>query len=133
MSDTKQDKELGPLFLRIGLALTLIFSLVTKFGNTEKVVGMMGKLGLNFASSPGVVTALGIILLISAALLIFGLFTRQNAIFLTVFFAVTVLTGISAGILSAGPAIWKDFGLLGGALALVFLGAGSYSIDKKRS
>lgn len=131
MSGIKGKEDLGPLFLRIGLAITLILSVVVKFGNTQKVSGLMGALGISFASNAGIVTALGVILLISAALLLFGLATRANAIFLTVFFGVTIIAGLSAGIFSVGPAIWKDFAMIGGALALLFTGPGANSVDKK--
>ncbi len=129
MFEGNEDK--ANLFLRIGVALTLLWSVKTKFGATNQVTNMMDALGLGFMSS-GLVIALGILLAIVSIMLIVGWQVRTAGLILTVFFAVSMLAGMFAGdsLFSVGPAIWKDFGLLGGAIALMLGGAGAKSIDE---
>ncbi len=119
---------MGNFFLRWGMALTLLFSVRTKFAATGRVAGMMDKLGLGFMSPTGV-QVLGVVLAVSAILLLVGKWTRANGVFLTLFFLVTVIAGIGTGF-GVGPALWKDLGLLGAALALAYGGAGSPGMDE---
>lgn len=119
-------EPLGPLALRLGLALSLLWSVLTKFTKTEMVAKMLGALGLNFASNDTFVVLMGVFLLVLAVLLIIGKYLHIVGILLTVFFLFTVIAGATAGdaAFSVGPAIWKDFGLLGASLYFVFTGSG---------
>lgn len=118
----EENSSMGHFFLRWGIALTLLLSVRTKFMATGKVAKMMDSLGLGFMSS-GLVQVLGVVLAVSALLLLFNKWTRANGVFLTLFFLVTIIVALPSG-LTAGPAIWKDLGLLGAALALAFQGSG---------
>lgn len=107
----------GKLFLRVGLALTVLWSVKTKLTTPDKVAGMMGALGLSFASA-GLVIALGVVLAVVAVWLISGYQVKYPAAFLAAFFIGTVVLGALKGF-TVGPAIWKDIGLLGASMALV--------------
>ncbi len=119
--------EKANFFLRLGLALTLLWSVLTKFRATDQVVQMMNGLGVSFMANTTMVTLLGVVLLLSAILLLFGIWTRLNALFLTLFFLVTVIAGLANGPFRVGPGLWKDFALLGAALALLYGGPGAHS------
>ncbi|MFB6212422.1 MAG: DoxX family protein [Candidatus Magasanikbacteria bacterium] len=134
MDFLKNNAGLGPVFLRWGLALTLLASVRTKFMMTDKVVGMMKKLGLNFLANPTIIQVLGVVLALVSVALILNWQPRAMGVFLSVFFVVSLLAGIFAGKapFSVGPAIWKDFGLLGAALYLAFSGGSIEPIQAKQ-
>jgi len=119
-------EPLGPLALRLGLALSLLWSVLTKFTNTEKVIKMLGALGLDFAANETFVILMGVFLLVMSILLVVGKYLHKVGILLTVYFLFTIIAGASAGdaAFSVGPAIWKDFGLVGASLYFVFAGSG---------
>lgn len=116
----------GPIALRVGLALTLLWSVLTKFRATEKVVGLFNNLGFSFVS-PGIIIAVAIFLLVVSLLLLAGKYLHVVGLLLSGFFAVSILAGIFAGDkpFSIGPAIWKDFALLGTSMYFMFKGSGN--------
>jgi uncharacterized membrane protein YphA (DoxX/SURF4 family) len=119
------DKQpLGPLALRFGLALSLLWSVLTKFTKTEAVAKMLGALGLDFAANDTFVILMGVFLLVISILLIVGKYLHIVGILMTVFFLFSIIAGATAGeaAFSVGPAIWKDLGLLGASLYFVFSG-----------
>ncbi len=113
----KRYSEYGMVFLRLGFAATLLFSVFTKLSSTSQVAGMFGKAGIG--GGENLVTAMAIVLIIVSLMLIFGFATRLAAGFLTLFFLVTLIAAFNVG-----PAVWKDFALLGASLALLFNGPG---------
>lgn len=119
MQAMKKHQALGPLFLRYGLALSLLWSVLTKLTKPEMVAGLFEALGLGFVSET-MVTILAIGLLIAAVLLVLGKYLHEVGIVLSVFFIVAIVSGGLAGdaAFSVGPGIWKDFALLG--LAMYF-------------
>jgi len=106
------------LSLRFGLAIVLLWSVKTKFTTPDKVAEMMKALGLSFASN-GLVLVLGVVLAVIALSFIFNYKVKQTAWVLSAFLAVTIILGLPNGF-TVGPALWKDFGLLGASLALAF-------------
>lgn len=114
------NKEVASWTLRVGLVVTLLYSVVTKFIATEQVTGMFNTL-LGFGT-PGFTIGVGVVLILASIMLLTRWQDRLAAGFLTVFFAVSIISGWIAGgpMFSAGPAIWKDFGLLGASLALFY-------------
>ena len=125
-------EPMGPLALRIGMALALLWSVLTKFTNTEKVTGLLEGLGFSFANET-LVIVMAIGLLVLAVLLIIGKYLHIVGILLTVFFLITLIAGALAGeaAFSVGPGIWKDFALLGVALFFAFSGDGKDCCVKK--
>lgn len=102
------------LALRWGLAVTLLWSVWTKFTATEQVAGLFGKTGL--PGDPTFVTIIGIILAILALMLIFDFKVRVAGLVLTGFFIVTLIAALPV---EGTPAVWKDFALLGGSISLL--------------
>lgn len=130
---TLHDKQpLGPLSLRYGLALTLLWSVLTKFTHTDTVVAMTQALGFSFMNKT-IIIVIAIGLLVLAILLIWGKYLHIVGILLALFFLVTILAAAAAGDapFSVGPAIWKDFTLLGAALYFVFTGEGESCCKQK--
>jgi len=124
-------KEIGPLSLRIGFFLTLMFSVVfMKFGETEKVAGVWNKVGLGLLGGTTGVMVVGIIVAILAFMLLFGFYPRIAAGLLVIFFVVTIVTTFGTEIFDKLK-VWKDFTLLGVALYFLFAGSGAYSIHKE--
>lgn len=125
MQALHKKEPMGPLILRYGMALSLLWSVLTKFTKTEMVVGLLKKLGFGFATEP-LVIVMAIVLLVVAVLLIVGKYLHIVGIILTVFFLTTLLAGAFAGeaAFSVGPGLWKDFALLGIALYFAFSGDG---------
>ncbi len=126
------NKCMGSIALRVGLALSLLWSVMTKFTKTDKVAGLLGKLGLNFASNETFVLAMGVFLLVVSILLIVGKYLQAVGIVLTLYFLVTIIAGAVAGdaAFSVGPAIWKDFAFIGASLYFVFTGDGKSCCSK---
>lgn len=114
------NKTISGWTLRVGLVVTLLYSVVTKFLATGNVAKMMNKL-LGFGS-PGVVYAVAVILVAASLMLLARWQERLAAGFLSLYFIVTLVSGLVAGgpMFSVGPAIWKDFGLLGASLAVFY-------------
>ena len=118
------DNKKASLFVRVGLALTLLLSALTKFTATEQVTGMFDTL-LGFGSA-GFTIFMGVVVTVLALLLLFDVWPQPTGTALSVFFAVSIISGFIASVqagnapFGVGPAIWKDFGLLGASLAVAF-------------
>jgi hypothetical protein len=114
--------------LRIGLALTLLWSVKTKLGNPEAVRGLFNNLGFTFVT-PGLVTVIAIGLLVISLLLITGKYLQIAGSLLVLFFLGALISGALAGdaAFSIGPGIWKDFALLGAA-GFFALGGGEMEV-----
>jgi len=109
-------KKYASLALRWGLAIVVLWSVKTKFTTPDMVAGMMNSLGLGFANNFFVIL-LGITLGGLALWLISGHKVKYPAAVLSLFFSVTLVLGLLNGY-TVGPALWKDFGLLGASLSL---------------
>lgn len=107
--------------LSVGLLLTLLISAVKKFVATDTVTSLFGNL-LGF-SAPALTIVVAVILLIAGIMIVVDWQRRIAAGFLSLFFLVTIISGVIAGgpLFTAGPAIWKDFALLGASLALFYM------------
>lgn len=129
--DMDTNDGMGKLLLRIGVALTLLLSVWKKFTAPEKVAGLFNNL-LGFGSA-GLIQVVAVVLLLASIALLIGWQVQLVGWGLAVFFVVSILgslfsTGVSGFLGGAGPAIWKDPGLLGASLALAFGGSGDYSV-----
>jgi len=124
MEALKKHRGFASVALRYGLTLTLLWSLISKFTAPEMVAGLFSNLGFGFVT-PGLVTVIGIGLAVMALLLMTGKYLQIAGVLLTIYFLGSLIAGAFAGeaAFSVGPAIWKDFSLLG--IALYFaLGGG---------
>jgi putative oxidoreductase len=127
-------KDSVPLILRVGLGLTLLFAhgIPKLMEGPERWEGLgraMGNLGIGFAPMfwgfmAGATEALG------GVLLLIGLAVRPMALInLFVMFVAAAQNIATAGSLAGGRAHPIDAGV--GMLALLVLGAGKYSLDRK--
>lgn len=124
---------LVPLVLRVGLGTTHVFShglpKLVEPDRWESTGRAMANLGIGFAPAfwgfmAGATEAVG------GLLLILGLFVRPTSVVLLfVLFVATVQNLVNAGNLTGGRAHPIDAGI--GLLALLILGAGKYSLDRK--
>ena len=121
--------DLGKLILRIVLAVLLLFHGLSKIGGGIGVIeGMLQKAGL-----PGVFGYLVYVGEVLAPLLILaGVFTRAAALIVAINMVVALLlvhTGEFFTLSSTGGWALELQGMyLGSAIALMFLGAGRYSL-----
>lgn len=125
----EEKKELWSFFARWGLALTLLFSTYVKWTSPEMVADLLNQM-VGFGT-PGLILFMAAALDVLAILLMIGLWTRGVAALLSLFFLVTLVSGLNVGIYSVGPGVWKDFALLGASLALLFGGSEAMSLDAK--
>jgi len=126
------NKNVGPLLLRIGFFVTLMFSVIAmKFGETEKVAGVWDKVGLGWLGGPSAVIVVGIIVAVLAVMILIGWYPRVAGALLAIFFIVTIASTFGTPIFDKLK-VWKDFTLLGTALYFLFAGSGAYSIRMKR-
>lgn len=131
LSFFEKNKDVGPLLLRIGYFITLMFSVIfMKFGETEKVAGVWNKVGLGGLGGTTAVMVVGVVLAILAFMILLGYFPRVAAGLLVIFFIVTIATTLGSPIFD-NLKVWKDFTLLGVALYFLFSGSGHYSIHNK--
>ncbi|MGE3843706.1 MAG: DoxX family protein [Vicinamibacterales bacterium] len=125
--------EIVPLFLRVFLGMTMLFSHgIPKLMEPERweATGKaMASIGIGFAPTfwgfmAGATEALG------GALLLLGLFVRPtSAVLIFVLFVAAAQNVMTAGSLGGGRAHPVD--AMAGFIALLILGAGQYSLDWK--
>lgn len=130
--------NLGPLILRIGLALVFLAHGWPKLNPNGPMKGPAGFAGfLTQLGVPMPLLAAWVVALletVGAVLLILGLGTRIWAIGFAIDMLVAIWLariGMGKASFAGGQTIgWEfEFALLVGALALVFIGAGSLSLD----
>ncbi len=126
-----RNKDFGLLILRIGIGISFIFvhGLPKIQGGPalwEKLGGSMGNLGIDFAPMfwgfMAAASEFG-----GGLLLIFGLFTRTSSAFL----AFTMLVAAANHLSTMDPwgRVFHPIEMMVVFIALIFLGAGKYSID----
>ena len=126
-------REFVPLVLRLMLGMTLFFShglpKITAPERWEREGEAMANLGITFAPVFWGFMA-GATETLAGFLFIIGLAVRPSALVMVwVMFVVSVNNLANAGNLTGGRAHGVDFAA--GAIALLILGAGAYSLDRK--
>ena len=126
-------REFVPLVLRLMLGMTLLFShglpKITAPERWEREGEAMANLGITFAPVFWGFMA-GATETLAGFLFIIGLAVRPSALVMVwVMFVVSVNNLANAGNLTGGRAHGVDFAA--GAIALLILGAGAYSLDRK--
>ena len=127
-------RELAPVILRVGLGMTMLFAhglpkLMEGPERWESTGRAMASLGITFMPSFWGVMAVATET-IGGLLLLLGLFVRPTALILTfVLFVAAAQNVVNAGSLGGGRAHPVD--AAAGMLALLVLGAGAYSLDRK--
>ena len=116
------------LVIRIGIAFTFFWA---GYGKTSDPAGfgmmLQNMAGIQPEMATSMALMIGILEIISGALVLSGLLTRPAAIFQT-----AILIGSMAMFgfdFTTGPAIWKDPAILGVAIGLVIYGSGKFGID----
>jgi len=121
--------DLGLLLLRVALAFVFINHAYVKYSNIEYMIGFFGSIGL-----PALVFYIVMIIeFVAGAALLLGVFVRVSSVALSVImigavFLVKFNNGFGGS--PGKPGFEFDFVLLLVALAIVFLGAGRYSLRK---
>ena len=126
----KRYHDIGEPLLRIGFAITIIWAVVNKFVNPEKIAGVYNKVGLTIFGTTEGVYVVAILLLLAAIMLMLGFYTRIAAGFLVLFFLITLISTWPTPIFEAAK-VWKDFALLGISLFFLFHGSEYYSLDTR--
>ncbi len=116
------------LVIRIGMSFAFFWA---GYGKVSDPAGF-GMMLQNMAGiQPEMTTSLalmiGILEIVSGALILSGLLTRPAAIFqVVILIGAMVMFGFD---FTTGPAIWKDPTILGVAIGLVIYGSGKFGID----
>ena len=123
--------DIGEPILRIGFAVTIIWSAVNKFINPEQIVGVFNKVGLTIFATTGRVYFVAVLLILVSIMLVLGFYTRIAAGFLVIFFIVTLISTWPTPVFEAAK-VWKDFALLGISFFFLFHGSDYYSLDSRK-
>lgn len=116
------------LVIRIGMAFAFFWAGYGK-ASDPAAFGMMlqNMAGIPPEMATSMALMIGILEIISGALVLSGLLTRLAAIFQTaILIGAMVMFGFD---FTTGPAIWKDPTILGVAIGLVIYGSGKFGID----
>ena len=116
------------LVIRIGIAFTFFWA---GYGKASDPAGfgmmLQNMVGIQPEMATSMALMIGILEIISGALVLSGLLTRPAAIFQT---AILIGSMVMFGFdFTTGPAIWKDPAILGVAIGLVIYGSGKFGID----
>ncbi|MEK0335984.1 MAG: DoxX family protein [Nitrosopumilus sp.] len=116
------------LVIRIGIAFTFFWA---GYGKASDPAGfgmmLQNMAGIQPEMATSMALMIGILEIISGALVLSGLLTRPAAIFQT---AILIGSMVMFGFdFTTGPAIWKDPAILGVAIGLVIYGSGKFGID----
>ena len=120
------------LIIRIGLAFTFFWA---GYGKASDPVsfGMMlqNMAGIQPEMATSMALMIGILEIVSGALVLSGLLTRSAAVFqVLILVGAMVMFGFD---FTTGPAIWKDPTILGVVIGLVIYGSGKFGIDYRIS
>lgn len=127
----ERHKDIGLLILRIGIGISFIFvhGLPKMMGGPqqwEKLGGSMTNLGITFAplfwGFMAAITEFG-----GGLLLLVGLFTRSTSVFLAFTMLVAAMRHLTA--MDPWGRVFHPIEIMVVFIALIFLGAGKYSID----
>jgi len=116
------------LVIRIGLAFTFFWA---GYGKASDPAGfgmmLQNMVGIQPEMATSMALMIGILEIVSGALILSGLLTRPAAIFqVVILIGAMVMFGFD---FTTGPAIWKDPTILGVAIGLVIYGSGKFGID----
>jgi len=128
----KSDNTYLPLAARILMAAIFVMSGIGKIANPAATIGYISAMGLPFPQL-GLAAAIGVEVA-GGLLLVAGLYTRPVALVLAAFSIVTGLIFHSA-IADQNQTIhlMKNFAMAGGLLQIAAFGAGSLSLDARRT
>jgi len=132
VSTTERFQKYAPLCLRIGLAAVFLLFGVQKLINPSQTSAEI-QLLLNFelADATALNFYLGLTEVIVAVAFVIGLKVRLFALIASVLLVMFFLSFLIKYGLSINPDLYRDIGLLGGAVALFLLGAGPWSFDNR--
>lgn len=126
-------QKFAPLFLRVGLAIVFfLFGLkkLTHPGQATAEIQLILEFDLTHAAA--INYYLGLTEMLVALALLVGFKVRGFALLASFLVSIFFLSFLTTYGLSINPDLYRDIGLLGGALALFLLGAGPWSIDNRK-
>ncbi len=120
------------LIIRIGLAFTFFWAGYGKASDPANFGMMLQNMaGIQPEMATSMALMIGILEIVSGALVLSGLFTRAAAVFqVLILVGAIVMFGFD---FTTGPAIWKDPTILGVAIGLIIYGSGKFGIDYRIS
>lgn len=125
----------APLFLRVGIGVVfLLFSWqklnLDTFPQARAEIEFISGLGLGSVSL--VTYYMGIFEFLVALSFFVGFAVRWTAPFATILLAFVFASVVARTGFTNDPGLYRDLGMIGGALALWLLGAGPVSLDARR-
>jgi uncharacterized membrane protein YphA (DoxX/SURF4 family) len=123
-------QKYAPLFLRFGLAIVfLLFGLQKLINPGQSTAEIQLLLSFELADAAALSFYFGITEIILAIALSLGIKVRFFALLSALMVIMLFISFLAKYGLSINPDLYRDVGLLGGAIALFLLGGGPYSID----
>lgn len=116
------------LVIRVGMAFAFFWAGYGKVSDPAGFGMMMQNMaGIQPEMASSMAMLIGILELVSGALVLTGFLTRPAALFqVVILVGAMVMFGFD---FTTGPAIWKDPTMLGVAIGLVIYGSGQFGID----
>ena len=116
------------LVIRIGMSFAFFWACYGKVSDPAGFGMMLQNMaGIQLEMAGSMAMMMGILELVSGALVLLGLLTRPAAIFqVIILVGAMIMFGFD---FTAGPGIWKDPTILGVAIGLTIYGSGKFGID----
>ena len=132
MAELKQYEDLGALVARLFMGALFILYGYLKLTGYAGTVAYMGRQGL---PAPTLFAALAVIIELGGGLLIlFGYQTRLVALGCAVYVLIAALIAHrNFGDTNQMSHFWKNIAIVGGFIALMVAGPGSYSVDGRKA
>ena len=122
----KKNNDVGILLIRIAVAAIFLYAGIYKLTNMDMVVGFFGSMGL----APFWAYLVAIVETLGGLAVLLGAFICSSSALLAIIMIVAIFTtGISKGF----SAHELEIVMLLASVALMFTGAGKYSIAKKKT
>jgi len=126
-------RKYAPLVLRVGLAVVFIlFGLKKLISPSQATAEIQLLMNFGLADAAALNFYIGLLEIIIAMAFFIGFKVRVFAIFAGVLLTMFFVSFFAKYGLSINPDIYRDIGLLGGAITLFLLGAGPLSIDERK-
>lgn len=126
-------RKYAPLVLRLGLAVVFIlFGLKKLISPSQATAEIQLLMNFELVDAAALNFYLGLLEIIIAAAFLIGFKVRVFTVFAGVLLTLFFISFFAKYGFSINPDLYRDIGLLGGAIALFLLGAGPWSIDERK-
>ncbi len=129
----ERNRDWAPLIIRVGLAVVFLLFGFQKLSNPAQTTAEIQLLMdfLNLAAAAAINFYLGLTELVVALGLLLGVRTRAFGVLAALLLFLFLVSFLWKLGVSINPDLYRDVGLIGASIALVFLGGGKWSWDSR--